>query len=346
MDLETFAEVLSRFPQSSKTAKSVRDIAEHWPFGKTPPARIRDVYRCVQELSSGIPPIGDFVCKIPKSTDASRGDAVKVYLDLNEIANFFMSDGIALQLLLGRRSINPALAAAAAIESDTVDQIVHARLSAGKSSASTLANKIRVIPDGFNRMLAKIDPDVLRVMIEALVRKRWVEFDYRSSGGKKSHKKCGPLSLCVKDGTIYLICLEGVKSTPGAPLPLHRMSNAQLRTDVFHHARFEVDEWLEKTGQLNHPQGDIDQTITLELLVAPISIWHFQERPLGPDQKIIDPTEPGGWYRLTVTTKLWYTLIAFLAGFGPYIKVLGPTEVLEGKDGIVEWARGMAKLYD
>ena len=47
-----------------------------------------------------------------------------------------------------------------------------------------------------------------------------------------------------------------------------------------------------------------------------------------------------------MTTKHWYTLTSFLASFGPYIRVLGPAEVLEGEDGIVEWARGMAKLYE
>jgi hypothetical protein len=57
MDLEIFAEVLARFPQSKGTAKTVKEIAENWPFGKTPVARVRQVYRCVNDLSSGIPPI-------------------------------------------------------------------------------------------------------------------------------------------------------------------------------------------------------------------------------------------------------------------------------------------------
>lgn len=345
MDLEIFAEVLARFPQSKATAKTVKVIAENWPFGKTPEARVRQVYRCVNDLSSGIPPIGDFVCKVPKPENASREDAAKVYLDLKEISNFFMSDAIALQLLLGRRSINPTLAAAASVEANTVEEIAHARLAESNSTASALANKIRVVPDGFDRMLAKIDPDVLRVILEALVRKRKVEFDYRSSKGKCSRKTLGPLGLVVKDGSIYLLALEGVKSTPEAALPLHRMSNPKIGLQPFHHAPFDIDEWLERTGGLNHPQGDVDKTICLELLVAPGSIWHFQERPLGPDQVITEPDKADGWYHLKVTTKHWYTLTSFLASFGPYIKVLGPAEVLEGKGGIAEWARGMASLY-
>lgn len=346
MNLETFAQILARFPQSPKNAKTVSEIAASWPSDKASDAQVRQIYRWVNELSSGASPIRDFICRIPKPENASREDATKIYLNLKEISNFFMSDAIALQLLLGRRSINPTLAAATSVEANTVEEIAHARLAESKSTASALANKIRVVPDGFDRMLAKIDPDVLRVILEALVRKRKVEFDYRSSKGKCSRKTLGPLGLVVKDGSIYLIGLEGVKSTPEAALPLHRMSNPKIGLQPFHHAPFDIDEWLEKTGGLNHPQGDVDKTICLELLVAPGSIWHFQERPLGPDQVITEPDEADGWYHLKVTTKHWYTLTSFLVSFGPYIKVLGPAEVLEGKDGIVEWARGMAKLYD
>lgn len=95
---------------------------------------------------------------------------------------------------------------------------------------------------------------------------------------------------------------------------------------------------------MNHPQGADNQVISLVLKVAPGSIWHFQERPLSSDQTITGP-EQDGWFRVTATTRHWYTLTAFLASFGPYIKVMGPQQVLEGKDGVIAWARGMAEHY-
>lgn len=104
-----------------------------------------------------------------------------------------MSDGIALQLLLGRRAINPALVEAGAVEADAVEQIARAWLDKSRSTTSTLANKLRVVPDGISRMLARIDPDVLGAMLEALVRQKMVEFDYRSSEGEFSRKRMGPL---------------------------------------------------------------------------------------------------------------------------------------------------------
>lgn len=345
MNLKVFAEVLARFPQSRSTAKTVKDLAEDWPFGDTPEARLRHVYRCVNELSSRIPPIGYFLRKIPKPEHAAREDAAKVYLDLKEVSNYFMSDAIALQLLLGRRSINPTLAAAAALETDTIEEIALARLAESRSATSTLADKIRVVPDGFDRMLATIDPDVLRVVLEALVRNRSVEFDYCSFRGNVSRKKLGILGLVVKDASVYAVGLEGVQSVPGAPLPLHRMSNVKIGPP-FHHAPFDIDEWIAVTGGLNHPMGDVEKTIVLELEVAPGSIKHFQERPLGPDQVITEPGTPDGWYHLKVTTKHWYTLTSFLMSFGPYVKVLGPKEVMEGKDGVLAWARGVASLYE
>lgn len=346
MDLAVFAEILSHFPQSPNTAKTVKELAATWPCGKTEQARLRHLYRCVDELSSDKTAVGDFLIKIPRPEGAGRDEAARLYLNLPAIADFFMSDGIALQLLLGRRAINPALAEAGAIEADAVEQIARTKLDKNRSTTGTLANKLRIVPDGISRMLAGIDPDVLRAMLEALVRRKIVEFDYRSSKGKLSRKRMGVLGLVSKDGSIYLVGLAGLETVPGAALPLHRMNNA--RVDIlapFHHAPFDIDEWLEKTGQMSHPQGDAEKTIRLEFLVAPQTVYHFQERPLGPDQVITAPVSEGEWHHVAVTTKHWHTLTSFLASFGPNIKVLGPPEVLEGDNGIIAWARQMASLY-
>jgi predicted DNA-binding transcriptional regulator YafY len=357
MDLNTFAAVLTHFPQSISSAKTAQEIVKDWPIGKTPGGKLKKVYRCIQELgvdgfddngedvNSPGSGIHEFVRKVPRPDDARRGQAECYYLDMNAISNFFMTDAIALQLLLGRRTINPALASAPAIELDGLESMARHRLEASKGSASALASKIRIVQDGFDRKLARINPAVLRTMIEALIRKRWVEFDYVSSKMGKSRMKLGPVGLVVKDGSIYLVALEGIKSTPEAALPLHRMNNAQVSPQPFHHSPFDLDAWIDKNGQLNHPQDGPDKTIRLELLVARGSIWHFQERSLGEDQIITAPVEPDGWYRLTVTTKRWYTLTSFLASFGPYIKVVGPKDVLEGKDGMIAWAKGMREHY-
>jgi hypothetical protein len=358
MDLVTFAEVLTHFPRSPETAKTAVEIAQDWVLGATPEARLKKVYRCIKMLSwqdkddspdSKYAPamdIRDFLIKLPKPAKAMRGQPERMYLDNNAIATFFMTDAIALQLLLGRRSINPTLASAATIELDNAEEIARNRLDKVKGGFGALAGKLRIVPDGFDRMLAAIDPGVLRVIIDALIRKRWVEFDYTSSQGKASTRKLGPLGLVVKDGSIYLVALNGMKSTPDMAFPIHRMSNARLGLQPFHHAPFDLDAWLDQTGQLNHPQDDVGKSIILELMVAPGSIWHFRERPLGPDQVINEPASPDDWYKLMVTTKRWYTLTSFLASFGPYIKILGPPEVLEGDNGIVAWARNMAQLYE
>ena len=290
--------------------------------------------------------VGNFLIKIPRPDGAGRDKAARFYLNLPEIADFFMSDGIALQLLLGRRAINPALVESGAVEGDAAEQVARARLEASRSTAGRLANKLRVVPDGMNRMLARINPDVLGAMLEALVRQKMVEFDYRSAKGKLSRKRMGVLGLVSKDSSIYLVGLAGFESVPGAALPLHRMNNA--RVDIlapFHHATFDIDAWLEKTGQMSHPQGDAEKTIRLEFLVAPQTIYHFQECPLGPDQVISAPVSEGEWHHVAVTTKHWHTLTSFLASFGPNIKVLGPPEVLKGDNGIIAWTRQMASLY-
>lgn len=348
MDLAAFAEILSHFPRSATTAKTVKELAATWPSDRTELAKLRHLYRCVDKLSSDkiTTAAGNFVIKIPRPEYAERDDAARVYLNLPAISDFFMSEAIALQLLLGRGSINPALVEAGAIEADAAEEVARAKLGASRSTAGTLANKIRVAPDGIDRMLARIDPGVLRILLEALVSKKMVEFDYCSSKGHLSRKRIGPLGLVVKDGSIYLLGLGFFEELPGPALPLHRMSNAWVDVgQPFHHAPFDIDAWLEKTGQLSHPIGDPNKTIRLEFLVAPQTIYHFQERPLGPDQVITAPDAEGEWYHVAVTTKHWHTLTSFITSFGPRIKVLGPPEVLGGEDGIVAWAQQMASLY-
>lgn len=344
MKLETFAEILASFPQSAASAKTVEQLAEDWPFGTTPEAKKRQLYHHIKELSEDSA-IGHFIHKIPRPEFASRDDAAKFYLSLADISDFFMSDAIALQLLLGRRAINPLLTSATSADAETLEDLALARLKGARSNAGRLADKLRIVPDGFPRLPAKIDPDVMRVLLEALVRKRKVEFEYTSFSGRTSRKTMGALAIVGKDGTLYLVGLQGLEHEPGAPLALHRMRATALTSQPFHHARFDLDEWLERTGGLYHPMGGPDETIQLELRISPISIRHFEERPLGVDQIITGPHQPDGWFSLKVTTKHWYTLSSFLFSFGPHVKVVGPQEALEGEQGILAWARGIAKLY-
>jgi len=344
MKLETFAEILARFPHSAAHAKTVDQLAEEWPFGTTPVAKKRQLYNHIKELSEDSP-IGHFIRKIPRPESAGRDDASRVYLDLAEISSFFMTDSVALQLLLGRGAISPLLTSAVSIDPESLGDLALARLESSRSNAARLANKLRIVPDGYPRLPAKIDSNVMRVLMEGLARKRKVEFEYCSFAGRKSRKTMGPLAIVGKDGTLYLIGLQGLESQPGVPLALHRMTQAKLTLQPFHHARFDLDEWLDKTGGLYHPLDGPDRNIVLELSVSPIAIRHFEERPLGVDQKITGPYEPDGWFNLTVTTKRWYTLTSFLIGFGPHVKVLGPAEVLAGDQGILAWAKGIAKLY-
>lgn len=355
MDLKSFAEVLAHFPKSPQTARTATQIAEEWPLGSTDAARLKKVYRCIRELCPsfddddgedyGADDMRDFVRKLPPAEGADRKSS-RVYLDMNAVANFFMTDAVALQLLLGRGAINHALLSDPALQSGDVERLVHRNLRKAKGEVGALAGKVRVVADGPPRQPASIDPEVLRCVIVALVKRRKVEFGYRSSGGHRSTKTFSPLGLVAKDGALYLIGLEGVRSEPGTALPLHRMCNPKLSLTNFDPGRFDIDAYLERTGQLSHPQGDPDAAIRLELKVHPIAIWHFQERPIGGGEQVIsEPTTPDGWYGVSVPTKFYYQWRPFLASFGPNVEVVGPPELRDGTEGLGSWARAMAALY-
>lgn len=355
MDLKSFAEVLAHFPKSPETAKTAAQIAEDWPLGKTHAARLKKVYRCIQELCPsfddedgdeyGADDIRDFVCRLPAKRGADEKSS-RVYLDLNAVADFFMTDAVAFQLLLGRSAINHALLSDPSLHSGDVEGLARRNLRKGKGEVGNLSGKVRVVADGPPRQTASIDPEVLRCVISGLLKRRKVEFGYRSAAGKQSAKTIAPLGLVAKEGTLYLIGLEGVHSSPGAALPLHRMSNPKLSLTQFDPGQFNIDEYLERTGQLSHPRRDTDANIRLELKVHPSAIWHFQERPIGgAEQVITEPATADGWYGISVSTKFYYQWRPFLASFGPNIEVVGPPELRDGPEGIGAWAHAMAALY-
>jgi|GEM_PF-5468349 len=356
MDLESFAEVLALFPKSPGTAKTAAEIAKEWELGSTPQARLKKVHRCIRELSPqedeaddgedfGSNDIRDFVRKLPPADRADR-KSTRVYLDMNAVADFFMTDAVALQLLLGRSAINQALLSDPALQSGDVERLARRNLRKAKGDAGALAGKVRVVADGPPRLAAAVDPEVLRCVIMAMSKRHRLSFAYRSSGGNVSYRTVSPLGLCAKDGALYLIGLEGARSQPGQAMALHRMRNPKLTDHKFDPGMFDIDEYLEQTGNLSHPQGDPDSKILLELRVHPSAIWHFQERPIGgPHQVITHPAEPGGWYRLTVETGNYYQWRPFLASFGPNIELLSPPELRDGPNGLGAWARAMAALY-
>ncbi len=352
MQLETFREVLAVFPKSEDKAMTVQEISEEWGMGSSHDAKVKQVYRAIKTLcrnpdpgdDADDPDSDDVASLVVKVRSAPGPD--RFYIDMEVLARAFMSDAVALQVLLGRRAVNAAFARSPTTGLEGVERLALRRLQSGKARrpVKMLASLVRVVPDGMQRLPAKIEPDILKEVIHGVTHGKFVSVSYRSSGGRESKKKLGPLGLVMKDGSVYLVCCE----PPGQAvlsLPLHRVRSASVTSSVFTPpARFDLDAWLEETGQMNHPQDRDNRVISLVLEVAPESIWHFQERPLSPDQVISGPGQDG-WFRVTATTRRYYALTAFLASFGPYIRVVGPPQVLEGRDGIVAWARGMAAHY-
>ena len=359
MDLATFAEILEYFPRSKAAAKTVEDIASEWDKGKTHSAKIRKIYRIIKEFCSrnaddpedfgdsvAMEDIRDLIVRVPKSTSARRGGADRFFIDM-DVATLFFSDSVALQLVLGDRVINTQLTDALTPETWHVrrkarDHLAH---KAGLDTLASISDKIRIVQDGFARMPAVIEPEILKAMIEALKKKQEVTFDYTTPAGKTWPKTVFPRGLVSKDGTLYLVSTKAPAHERQPALPLHRMSNVRLngRIDA---PVFDLDAHLDETGQLNHPMGKIGATIRLEMMVHKSSLYHFEERKIGPDQVITPPVGDSEWHHLAVTTRHYFSLTAFLASFGRWVKVLGPKEIMDDRDGIRTWAIEMANIYE
>lgn len=331
---------------------TVADLAEAWEIDGDISARQKRVRRVIEAL-----------CRNPEPDDDAEGDGsgqiqelvvavhvkgrpARYFLDMGAVASVFMTDAMAMGVLLGQGLVNPALAASSVTDLKRARLLAQARIEKTDDRfLNRLSARLRSVPDGFERLPAAIAPETLQECMHAVGYSKWISFTYRSSsGGKPRRWTMGALGLVSKDGSIYLVCRNDPERRIYS-LPLHRMTNVACTSRLYTpFPRFQIDVWLRQTGQMNHPRHDDEGPIRLELRVAPESIWHFQERPLGRDQLISGP-EPDGFFRLSVTTRRWYALTAFLASFGPYIRVEGPRSVLEGEDGIIAWSRKMAAHY-
>jgi len=329
---------------SADNAISTKKLAIIWQDGnlssEPEDATLRQIQRYVYELSMPInhlPPLLDFVEEDqtlsvqllksgggPKSHRKPRKQR-RYYLHQDTLLKWFMSEQAALNILLTGQVVGQALGDVSELGTQSVAKLAKDVIKGHRStSLSRIASSVRFLSDGIGRLPAKLAPDLLQTMIDAIVRDRGVSFDYTNSDGKSSHPTVNPLGLVSKDGTIYLIASKG-SSPVVVHYALQRASNASVE---MRHVRmvpesFDLDQHIESTHRLSHQIGP---KMKLVLEVEERALFHFTERPLTAQQEIKKNCTTNR-YRVSAVVPDTFYLRPFLLSMRANVTVVEPVEL-------------------
>lgn len=215
---------------------------------------------------------------------------------------------------------------------------------AGGSEARLATWTKRVVIDraGQPLLLPEVQPEVQRVISDALLKSRLCEFDYRSPndavGAPSKRPRVAPVGIVLSDGVQYLICtFNGGKRT--YPYALHRMSSPKLldaRASV--PPDFDLERHVVQHRAIDIPHGE---SIKLELQVS--SFWgaFLAERQLSLDQ-VIHGIANSDDKRVTATVANTERLRWWLLSLGSSVEVLKPIEL---REQIAKESAAMARRY-
>jgi len=183
---------------------------------------------------------------------------------------------------------------------------------------ATWPDKVRVLPRGQPLLPPRIDPDVQRIVYQALMENRRAEVVYRKPAEVKEQTfEISPLGLVVRNQIVYIVCAIGEKAKTPYQLVLHRIQKAQLLVKPAREIEgFSLDEYIQKGG-FGLPTG---RKVRLEAIFTHLAGRHLLETALSEDQE--SEILPDGHIRITATVMETEELKMWLRGFGDGVEII------------------------
>lgn len=200
-------------------------------------------------------------------------------------------------------------------------------------------DKVAVIERGPILQKPDINPDVQRVVYQALLEEKTFEATYRPRGSEKIKAYLiHPLGIVSRVGVIYLICTlwnyNDVKQ-----FALHRFTHAEITDNPVNiREHFSLTGYIEEDQQFAYKIED--EPIQLKVLFDAKTAGHLAETPLSANQ-VLTPQKDG---RVLLEAEVIRTLELrwWLQGFGDNVEVLEPKSMLEKFKSITE---NLTKIY-
>jgi predicted DNA-binding transcriptional regulator YafY len=335
MKLTTGVHLLRVLNSRKENALTTKEIARRWRDLGGDEISLRSIQRYMSDLSQDT--AGGKALVTATTVDAERA----FYLNHSQVANWFMTEEAALDLQLTQQVLGRAFGSRERSNGDKLADMAE-RVTAASPKTRRIRESLRIVPDGIGRLPARIDAQVLQKAIDAVGKGKKLEFSYANSAGQPSAQLVSPLGLVAKDGTIYLVAIEGLGDTP-RPFALHRMAKADVHFETAQpRPDFDLDDYILASHQFSHVLDASAPPAKLKLRVAPEALFHFLERPLSTDQPKKPPKGPDGWFLVTATVPDSVLLVPFLVSMGPWIEVLEPAGI---RAKTAQWLRDSFALY-
>jgi predicted DNA-binding transcriptional regulator YafY len=265
----------------------------------------------------------------------------KYYLRLSEVANWFMTEEMALQLVLSRQVLARTFQQAQKNQKNPREEMAE-HIGAESVRAKRLSAGLRIVSDGIGRLQANIRHEVLACAMEAIATGQKIKIDYTTAKGRSIRQELSPLGMVAKDGTIYMPSVEGLSDSP-IHYALHRIQSATLVSKPNQRAEnFDLDHYIQASHQLSHVMAEPNSQIRLKLKVGSQAAYHFAERPLSADQKILKIK--GSTAHVVIEAHVPETILLkpFLLSFGSAVEVLEPLKL---RQQVIDVLQSSAAMY-
>jgi predicted DNA-binding transcriptional regulator YafY len=335
MKFHSAVSVLKLLSTKPEEALTVQQIVKKWNCTHSTKLHVRTAQRYMSELCSDSAESPALV-----QIDDSQKDW-KYYLRLSEVANWFMTEEMALQLVLSRQVLTRSFQQTQKNQKSPRDDIAE-HISSESVRAKRLTAGLRIVSDGIGRLQATIRHDVLACAMEAIATGQKIKLDYTTAKGRSICQEVSPLGMVAKDGTIYMPSVAGLSDTP-IHYALHRIQSAELVSKPNQKAiNFDLDKYIQDSHQLSHAMDVPDFQISLKLKVDSKAAYHFSERPLSIEQKISKIKGDSEHVLVEVNVPPTVLLKPFLVSFGAAVEVLEPLNL---RWEVIEMLQSSVALY-
>lgn len=241
---------------------------------------------------------------------------------VNRVQLPMMSSDEALTLKLVETFLEPLLPPA--IRSHVAEYFQLADNTLKASPLACWIDKVRIIPNGLSLLPAEIDPAVLPIIYEALLKDRRFVTTYQGRESEAKTYEINPLGLVFRNNVIYLVATVGDYSDI-KQFALHRFQRAELSpTKVTIPLGFNLDDYISQ-GEFDYPVTNNQQEITLKIKISSFTRKHLVETPLSKDQFITELDDDT--YLLEAIVKDTDQLRWWIRSFSTNIEVLEPLEL-------------------
>lgn len=208
-----------------------------------------------------------------------------------------------------------------------------------KSALSSWPGKISIASKSFQLQAPEIKPEVLEVVLDAVLKERKLCLNYRrrNDNQPREYSDINPLGVVFVDNLIYLVCTVSKYDNPLQFL-LHRMESATIlprRANI--PEGFTLDAYL-KQGEFNYPTGA--GMIRLKALFDKEEAIYLFETRFPGELKLAEIDDD--MVLLEAQVQDSYQLRCWLMGFGDGVEVLEPKEL---RNDFREMAEKLGRIY-